>query len=142
MILYEVRGNSTFALKKIASGSSIGTALQSAGEGKVIRTPLGKAMKHSDAPNAEMVPTKPGIWELRACQDISKGDEILVNFHRVAEIMAAKPKVEEPDAPKDAPKVNPPWCSSDFKPGLGGLVTPRFCFQPPREIPVRSKDKK
>ena len=78
-----IEGQGLFTNKRLVTGTELGVSHYRI-DGKLIRTPLGGFINHSDEPNClkNQIRIKPGFdkWNLTVMEDIEEGSELTLKY--------------------------------------------------------------
>jgi len=78
-----IDGQGLFTTKRLVAGTELGASHYRI-DGKLIRTPLGGFVNHSDEPNClkNQIRIKPGLdkWNLAVMEDIEEGSELTLKY--------------------------------------------------------------
>ena len=78
-----IEGQGLFTNKRLVTGTELGVSHYRI-DGKLIRTPLGGFINHSETPNCQrhQIRIKPGFdkWNMMVIEDIEEGDELTLKY--------------------------------------------------------------
>ena len=79
----QINGQGLFTMRKLVRGTNLGESHYRI-DGKLIRTPLGWYINHSEKPKCQrsQIRVKPGFdkWSIMTLEDIEEGDELTLKY--------------------------------------------------------------